>query len=361
MKKFGIIFIIMILFIVQITSPIYASKIEDKPLEKEEQIDNKTEEDSPEDVELPDEQIEEQKPKEESEKNDETVETEDLPQEPEIPYEEIHKELEEKYNLLKEENLRLRKEILKLHNKLSKKPANKIPVLMYHHLLKQEDIDKYGWDKNNSVLSVEAFEKQMDYLYKNGFYTATLDELQNFIDGKIILPEKTVVITFDDGYYSNAVYAYPIMKKYNFRGTIFVIGNSFEKPQKDFNPKDKKLQHISLDESYKYVDVFDYESHSYNLHKVNENNIPLIISLDKDTIMEDLQKNKELVDGKYFAYPYGRYNKNAIEFLKDTGHEMAFTTRAGYVTKGMDKFQLPRFGISPKIKIEKFINIVNKK
>ncbi len=82
-------------------------------MEKEEQIDNKTEEDSPEDVELPDEQIEEQKPKEESEENDETVETEDLPQEPEIPYEEIHKELEEKYNLLKEENLRLRKEILK--------------------------------------------------------------------------------------------------------------------------------------------------------------------------------------------------------------------------------------------------------
>lgn len=52
----------------------------------------------------------------------------------------------------------------------------------------------------------------MYYLYENGFHTATLDELQPFLDGEFTLPEKTVVLTFDDGYYSNALYAYPILK-----------------------------------------------------------------------------------------------------------------------------------------------------
>ena len=54
---------------------------------------------------------------------------------------------EERYQLFKEQNLRLRKEILQLRNQLSEKKASKIPVLMYHHLLKQEDIDKYNWWK----------------------------------------------------------------------------------------------------------------------------------------------------------------------------------------------------------------------
>ncbi|MCF6465090.1 polysaccharide deacetylase family protein [Clostridium sp. Cult2] len=265
--------------------------------------------------------------------------------------------MDEKYELLKEENLRLRDEILKLRNQLSEKEAEKIPVLMYHHLLKQEDIEKYNWSKNSSVLSVETFEKQMDYLYENGFYTATLDELQSFIDGEIILPEKSVVITFDDGYYSNALYAYPIMKKYNFRGTIFMLGYRVDNIQALFDPSD--TQSLSVNETYKYEDVFDYESHTYELHDEDENGEKLIISSDKETIINDLIKSKELLNAKYFAYPYGAYDENTIEYLKQTGYEMAFTIEPGYVTKDLDKYELTRFSISPNTPLSRFKRIVN--
>ena len=353
MKKLSVLFLITILSFSKIAIPVYANKIEEIP------PDSKTKEEQ----EIP----ESQESKDEIKENSET---ENLPEETETSCEENQEnlyektqeklqELEEKYNILKKENLRLRKEILKLHNKSSKTPANKIPVLMYHHLLKQEDIDKYGWEKNNSVLSVETFEKQMDYLYKNGFYTATLDELQDFIDGKIKLPKKTVVITFDDGYYSNAIYAHPIMKKYNFRGTIFMLGYRVEEAQKEFEPQ--SLQSLSLSESYKYSDVFDYESHTYDLHKLDENKKSLLLVSEKDTIIEDLNKNKEILNAKYFAYPYGAYDNNTIEYLKETGHEMAFTTKNGYVIRHVDKFQLPRFGVSPKMNINDFIKIVNQK
>ncbi|HSH34651.1 polysaccharide deacetylase family protein [Schnuerera sp.] len=265
---------------------------------------------------------------------------------------------EEKFEILKEENIRLRKEILELRNQLSEKEAEKIPVLMYHHLLEQEDIDQYNWSNNGSVLSVENFEKHMDYLYENGFYTATLDELQSFLDGEITLPEKTVVITFDDGYYSNALYAYPIMKKYNFRGTIFMLGYRVNGPQVSFDPSD--TQSLSIYDAYKYEDVFDYESHTYELHDVDENGEKLLLSSDEEIILEDLAKSKELLNAKYFAYPYGEYDENTIEYLKATGYEMAFTIETGYVTEDLSKYELPRFSISPhKMPFSRFMRIVN--
>lgn len=266
--------------------------------------------------------------------------------------------LGEKYDLLKEENIRLRNEILNLKNQLSENDAEKIPILMYHHLLMQEDIDKYNWSQNSSVLSVEAFQEQMDYLYENGFYTATLDELQAFLDGEITLPEKTVVITFDDGYLSNALYAYPIMKKYNFRGTIFMLGYRVDDIQQPFDPSD--TQSLSMKEAYKYRDVFDYESHTYELHDMDDNKNPLILSSDEKTIIEDLTKNKELLNAKYFAYPYGKYDENTIKYLEETGHEMAFTISQGYVTRDLNKYELPRFAISPhKMPFSRFMRIVN--
>ena len=266
--------------------------------------------------------------------------------------------LTEKYQLLKEENLRLRDEILKLRNLLSKNSAEKIPVLLYHHLLPKEDIVKYNWSNNSSVLSVETFEDHMDYLYQNGFYTATLDELQSFLDGEITLPEKTVVITFDDGYYSNALYAYPIMKKYNFRGTIFMLGYRVDDIQQPFDPS--TTQSLSLNEAYKYEDVFDYESHTYELHDMNDKKVPLLLALDEEVIIEDLTKSKELLNAKYFAYPYGKYDEKTIEYLETTEYEIAFTINTGYVNKKLNKYELPRFSMTPnKMPFSRFMRIVN--
>lgn len=225
--------------------------------------------------------------------------------------------------------------------------------------MEQSDIDTYGWSNNGSVLSVESFEKQMKYLYENGFYTATLDELQSFLDGKISLPEKTVVITFDDGYLTNGIYAYPIMKKYNFRGTIFMIGHRVDAPQRLFDPSD--TQSISIKRAYRYTDVFDFESHTYDLHGKDENKIPVIISSDENTILDDLVKIKDLVGAKYFAYPYGAHNEDTIEYLKQTGYEMAFTVKPDYVTKESDKYELPRFPIAPYTTFDRFVQIVNGK
>lgn len=266
--------------------------------------------------------------------------------------------LDEKYTLLRDENQRQRNEILKLYNLLSPEKAKKIPVLLYHHILKEEEIKANGWENNENVISVESFKEQMDYLHNNGYFTATLDELQGFIDGNIELPKKTVVITFDDGYLSNAIYAYPIMKEYGFKATIFMRGGASILPQKAFDSK--TLQVISVSESYKYIYVFEYGCHTYNLHSTDKNNIPLLLSLPKDKIIEDLKMNKELFNTKYIAYPFGKYNSDTIEYIKELGYEMGFTGNHGYVSKAMDKLQLPRIIIEPKTTMAKFKEILTK-
>jgi len=234
--------------------------------------------------------------------------------------------------------------------------AKKVPVLLYHHILTEEEIKNYDWENNSSVISLENFREQMDYLNDNGYYTATLDELYGFLNGTKELPKRTVVITFDDGYLSNHIYAYPIMKEYGLKGTIFMIGEASINPQIPFNPK--YLQFISNSEIKNYEDVFKYGCHTYSLHKANENGRPLLMSAEKDEILSDLKKNKELWETSYIAYPHGKYNKDIIACIKELGYTMAFTIKPGYISKDSDRLQLPRFIVYPSTDLNEFAKIV---
>lgn len=239
----------------------------------------------------------------------------------------------------------------------SNETADKIPVLMYHHIMEPNHIKEMKQEQNASVISNIQFEEQMKFLNDNGFYVATLDELKQFIEGKKELPKKTVVITFDDGYLSNVTYAYPILKQYDFKATIFMIGTYMfgDTAKYDF----KKLQFLKLKDLNKYKDVFSFESHTYDLHRLNDNNKGLLIASSKKDVLNDITKNKELLGAKYLAYPFGQRNPSAIKALKETSHEMAFTIENGYVTKDSNKiYELPRFGILPDTSMEEFKKIV---
>lgn len=313
MKKSKLIILVMAIVLISIANPAFAEEKLDKPTEQEILVEANSENDS-------------------------------------------DYNLSKRYDLLIAENKRLRMEILKLRNQMSEEKAEKIPVLTYHHILPNEYITKYKWSDNSSVISLETFKEEMDFLYNNGFYTATLDELEAFLDGEIELPKKTVVITFDDGYLSNALYAYPIMQKYNFRGTIFAIGNRADNEQIEFEPS--TTQSISIYEMYKYADVFDFESHTYDLHKKDKNDKPALISSKEEVIIDDLTKNKNLLDANYFAYPYGAYSQKTIDYLKKVGYKMAFTTKKGYVTKNSNRYELPRFSVTPhNMPIGKFMQV----
>ena len=92
-----------------------------------------------------------------------------------------------------------------------------VPVLNYHQVE-----DKDG---NPLTLYCDQFDQQMAYLAEEGYHTITLDEMMDAAESGAPLPAKPVVITLDDGYVDNYEYAYPILKKYGFKATIFLIND----------------------------------------------------------------------------------------------------------------------------------------
>lgn len=268
-----------------------------------------------------------------------------------------YKELEKDYASLYEENNKLQEDIEYLKKIIGQNQAEEIPVLLYHHILPQEDIEKYGWENNDSVIALEKFQEQMKYLKDNNYYTANIDELARFIKGDYILPKNTVVITFDDGYLSNIVHAYPIMKEYGFNGIIFVIGDSEKREKTEYDPS--TTQRIYIPEAKEYADVFEYGCHTYGFHFIEDGKTMLEI-LDKESIKADLEKSQSLLGARAIAYPYGRYNEATLEAVKELGYILGFTVDQEYVKRGMEPYTLPRLIVNPQIKIEDFINMVNK-
>jgi peptidoglycan/xylan/chitin deacetylase (PgdA/CDA1 family) len=93
-----------------------------------------------------------------------------------------------------------------------------VPVIMFHQV---EKID----NREPNWVSPENFEFQMAFLKKNGFKVISLDQLVEAIKAGKKLSRKSVVLTFDDGYENNYTNAYPILKKYGYTATIFLISD----------------------------------------------------------------------------------------------------------------------------------------
>lgn len=188
-------------------------------------------------------------------------------------------------------------------------PAVNIPVLMYHSIAEEKG--------NDAVISPELFAKHMEYLYQHKYYTASLDELYDHLTGRKALPEKSVVLTFDDGYLDTYSIAMPILKRYGFKSTVFV-------PAADIG---KNLTVIQLNEMKQAGMVI--ASHSNNHRDLS----PLTDKEQLEEVTESKAKLDNLLsqDTKYFCYPNGSYNESTLQILRKNGFKMAFTINPGWV------------------------------
>ena len=91
--------------------------------------------------------------------------------------------------------------------------ARTVPVLMHHHVSNSPGM---------ITVSPENFESQIAWLARTGWTSLTLDQYAGFLAGKPV-PRKSIVITFDDGYLDNWVYAHPILQKYGMHAVVFVV------------------------------------------------------------------------------------------------------------------------------------------
>jgi|GEM_PF-1137896 len=201
-----------------------------------------------------------------------------------------------------------------------------LPILMYHRFydkeLGEQMIDKYYFD-------IQSFEEEMIYLKENDYYFPTWQEVQSYIQGKIQLPKKSVVITIDDGDESFFRLAKPILEKYDIRATAFLITSLVD--------DQILIEHES--------DVIQYESHTNDMHKktCNNNLRGAINCVTESNGLKDLHTSIDLLgSNEVIAYPFGHFNNAAYNLVKKAGFKLGVTVYGGRVKVGMDPLTLPR-------------------
>lgn len=216
-----------------------------------------------------------------------------------------------------------------------------VPVLMYHHILPQEDIKGLFAD-NNVVVSVEQFQRDIDTLKARGYETVSLRQLNDFVRNGTELPDKSVLITFDDGYLSNKIYAMPILQKAGYTAVIFALTGWIEEHPQTFHADG--LQYLSWPEVKQMGSTFQFASHTDNLHSLSWNGQGKLTTVSNEELAADLRRSvKKLQGTSYFSYPYGHYSDSARRVLEQNGIELAFTVNPSYVHAGDDPLTLGRW------------------
>lgn len=216
---------------------------------------------------------------------------------------------------------------------------HRIPALLYHQLISKEKVEK-GELINNEPVYVcydTAFEQQMGYLHENGYTTILLDDFLAFQHEKAPLPAKPVLITFDDGFMSNYLYAFPVLKKYGMKATIFVTPDKESENFKKYAAVDSPLTSAQIKEMSDYG--LSMESHAMTHRNLNE--------LEPDVIRWELEESKKILEVitqkpvRYLAIPSGCYNKTIKRLAQKAGYQAVF----GCLLKGSNNVRTNRWAL----------------
>lgn len=232
----------------------------------------------------------------------------------------------------------------------------KVPIVMYHHLTE---------DEQDGFVSVKRFEEDLKAYQQAGYNTIHYQDLINYVYDDIPLPEKPLLITFDDGYLSNYELAYPLLKTYHMKAVISMIGWSVGLDY-DADRQRDIFEHFTWEQAVEMKDsgVIELQSHSFDLHDVQTDPDARLGVLQKENenTFEYVQQFKEdhqtfheamILNTGYrpfiFTYPYGYSNSHTEGLLKILGYLGSVTVEEGtnMITKSPDSlFSLKRFDAS---------------
>jgi len=217
-----------------------------------------------------------------------------------------------------------------------------IPILMYHFFYDSR-LGQTGADSNYT--DAVEFEEQVKYLADNGYYTPTWSELGDYIDGTKVLPEKSIMLTFDDGSSTFFDIAYPVLVKYQIHATSFIV-TSWTDPK-----------NLTVD-----LNLISFQSHSNDMHQggCTGGHGGLFQCIDHQLGLNDLNASKQVTGSSdVFCYPFGDYNDSEKQLLREAGFKIAVTTEYGKAQIGIDKLQLPRIRMNGGTSLDGFIGAIN--
>lgn len=220
---------------------------------------------------------------------------------------------------------------------LNSRSTVRIPILMYHSI---------STGKNSLHVPPQTFREQMKWLKDHHYMTLTPNEAYIALTTNKKPAEKCVLITLDDGYEDNFTAAYPILKQYHEKATVFMIGHAINK--KNF------LTAQQLKE-------MDQNGISIESHTMDH---PDLRQLSPAQAKAELKDSKALLEKMLhkkmtiLSYPYGRFNSKVEYLAKQTGYKMAVTTWPGSASLKQGLFALHRIRITPEMSLEGFGRIM---
>jgi len=214
-------------------------------------------------------------------------------------------------------------------------PKYTVPILMYHSI-------DYG--EGSFFVKPENFAKQMEYIKKNGYQVITLDELVLSLRNKTILKKNKVAITFDDGYRNNFQYAYPVLKKFGYPATIFLVT--------DFTGV--KPGFLNWDE------VVEMSKNKIAFGAHTKSHFYFGGQIDAKAAQEEIVGPKKLIEEKtgrpvkFFCYPSGAFTEPVKQLVAQAGYQGACTTNRGFVKFNRDVYELKRIKVTNSDTVKPF-------
>lgn len=207
-----------------------------------------------------------------------------------------------------------------------------VPILAYHQIV---DDNMLNLGRSAYIMPVSQFECQMRYLHDSGYRCITLMEFLQYQTHRSSSQEKIFVLTFDDGYENFLTTVYPILHRYGFTATVFLVGNYIGKTNNWDRESNAPL--LTWEQIKDLLDAgISFGSHT--------NSHPHLLNLSHEQIKDELivsKKNLESILGQeilFLAYPYGESNKSIREIAMQAGYSAA----CGVVTGESGRYNLWR-------------------
>lgn len=222
---------------------------------------------------------------------------------------------------------------------------------MYHRVLKEKPEKESRWH----YVTVTEFRKQMNMIDRLGYTPITFSDYQLFVEDKLTLPSKPIIITFDDGYLDTLENAIPVLLELNMRAVIFVMGNRKLKSARWDELDDFDSCPLMSDEQVRTVQKMGFEIGAHSL-----DHFPLTFLSEEDIVYE-VTRSKKAIENvlekpiQTFSYPYGSVDDTVKKVVSDSGFLFACGVFSGAAKFSQSMMDFRRLAINQDTSRLKFL------
>lgn len=211
-----------------------------------------------------------------------------------------------------------------------------VPIIMYHSILKDPS------RSNKYTVTPSVLEEDLKYIKDNGYTTVTISDLISYVYDDTPLPEKPIVLTFDDGHYNNYGYLFPLSEKYDMKAVISIVGS--------YTDKFTETDEANLNYSYlRWKDIkelmdtgrIEFQNHTYSLHSntgkrngtkkikgETDEHYKNVLEEDILKLQQEFEENTNYTP-QCFTYPFGGISNASLDIIKELGFKASLSCEQG--------------------------------